>query len=124
MTDNISESEQVEVSASKLQLLLASHHEFKEKHLKEVAQLNAKLKAKEQEIKLYNDAIQKLGTMKKQKNVRTGDNTRRVIDEINKSKEFDKWYDDNKNRLIEEEYEKNYKSEVDKIQEKLSVLLN
>ena len=43
----VAESEQVEVSASKLQMLVASQQENKEKHLKEVAQLKAQLKAKE-----------------------------------------------------------------------------
>ena len=125
MTDAMSvESEQVEVSASKLQMLIAANQESKEKHLKEVAQLKAHLKAKEIEIKLYDDAINKMKTMKRSKSAKAGDNTRKVMEEMNKAKQFDEWYEKNKDRLIEEEYNKNHRADVELLRNKLSKLLD
>ena len=118
------ESEQVEVSASKLQMLVAAQQENKEKHQKEVAQLKAQLKAKEQQIKLYDDAINKLKLKKDTKSAKSGDCTRKVIDEINKSKQYDEWCEKNKERLIEEEYNKNYKAEIEFLKNKLSKLVD
>ena len=118
------ESEQVEVSASKLQMLIATQQENKEKHLREVAQLKAQLKAKEMEIKLYDDAIHKMKMMRHSKSVKAGDNTRKVMEEMSKSKKFDEWYEKNKEKLIEEEYNKNHKAEVEALKNKLSKLVD
>ena len=118
------ESEQVEVSASKLQMLIATQQENKEKHLKEVAQLKAQLKAKEMEIKLYDDAIHKMKTMRHSKSLKAGDNTKRVMEEISKSRKFDEWYEKNKEKLIEEEYNKNHKAEVEALRNKLNKLVD
>lgn len=118
------ESEQVEVSASKLQMLIATQQENKEKHLREVAQLKAQLKAKEMEIKLYDDAIHKMKTMRQSKSVKAGDNTKRVMEEMSKSRKFDEWYEKNKEKLIEEEYNKNHKAEVEALRNKLNKLVD
>ena len=117
------ESEQVEVSASKLQLLLATQQEEKEKHLREVSQLRAQIKARDESIKLYDDAIKHLQLSKKSKQ-KSGENTKRVIDEINKAKQFEEWYEKNKDKLIEEEYNKNHKAEVELLKNKLSKIID
>lgn len=125
MADSITaESEQVEVSASKLQLLIASQQESKEKHLREVAQLNARLRAKEAELKLYDDALQRMKLTRKSKSTKSGANTQRVLEEISKSKKFDEWYEQNKEKLIEEEYNKNHKFEVEELRNKLNKLVD
>lgn len=125
MTESVTaESEQVEVSASKLHMLIAAQQENKEKHLKEVAQLKAQLKAKEMEIKLYDDAIHKMKMMKHTKSMKAGDNTRKVLEEMHKSKKFDEWYEQNKEKLIEEEYNKNHKAEVEALRNKLNKLVD
>lgn len=121
---NITESEQVEVSANKLQILIASQQENKEKHLKEVAQLKAQLKAKDLQIKMYDDALVKLQTMKRSKAVKSGDTTRKVMEEMNKTRQFDEWYEKNKEKLIDEEYNKNYRADVELLKNKLSKMLD
>lgn len=120
---DISESEQVEVSASKLKLLLDNQQELKEKHIEEVAKLKAEIRSKNNQLSLYDNAIKQLSG-KVHKSVKNGENTKKVIDAISKMKTFDDWYENNKEKLIEEEYEKNYKFEVDKLTQKLSSIMN
>lgn len=117
-------SEQVEVSANKLQVLIANQLEYKEQCTKEMTKLRGQLKAKDEQLRLYNDAINKLKMMKMQKSSHTnGVGTKRVMDEMSKSRQFDKWFEENKNALVEKEYDEHYKSEVEELRSKLNSLL-
>lgn len=117
------EQEQVEVSASKLQLLIANCQELKEKQAKEISKLKGQLKACEEKIDLYENTIEKLKTMKPSKTPR-GEGTKKVIAEITKTREFDEWYEENKDKLIDEQYKRYYKYEVDELKERLNKLFN
>jgi hypothetical protein len=109
-------SEQVQVSANQLQMLLAKLQEEKQKYAETISQYEAKLKSKETQIKLYDDAIQKVKLAKP----KTVGNSSRILAEIEKSKKFDEWYEKNKDKMIDDEYSKNYEREVNQLKEKLS----
>jgi hypothetical protein len=117
-------SERVEVSANKLQILIAQSQENKEKFVKQIAQLESQLKAQDEKIKLYENSIQKLKLMKNLKNSRNGEGSKKILEELNKSKKFDEWFSENKNKLVEEYYNKQYKSEVDDLKYKLEHIFN
>lgn len=123
-TQNNMESEQVEVSASKLQMLVSKHHESKEKYLMEIAQLKAQIRARDEQINLYDNAILKLKLKKDTRSTKTGDNTRKVLEELNRTRQFDEWIEKNKDRLVDEEYNKNYKADVDLLRHKLIQLVD
>jgi uncharacterized protein HemX len=117
-TSDIEQSEQVEVSANKLQILMAQHQNYKEQSVKEFARLKAQLKAKDEQLRLCMDALNKMKTMKSSR-MKGGVGTERVMKEMSHAKEFDDWLAKNKDKLVEQEYEKFYKSEVDDFSKKL-----
>ena len=112
-------SEHVEVSANKLQILIAQSQENKEKFLKQIAALESQIKAQDEKIKLYENSIQRFRLMKNVQNSRNGEGSKRILEELNKSKKFDEWFNENKNKLIEELYNKQYKNEVEDLKHKL-----
>lgn len=119
-TSIVEESEQVEVSANKLQMMIAQHQEYKENIAKEMAKLKGQLKAREEQIKLYSSAIDQIQISKQTKSAHAGEGTKKLTEVMTKAKEFDEWYEKNKEELIEKEYAKFYKQEVDELKEKLS----
>jgi membrane protein involved in colicin uptake len=112
------ESEQVQVSANKLQLLIEKQRQEKEENAKNVARLEARIKACEMEKHAYEDALRKASLMKTSKAKHVSDNSK-IAEEIEKAKKFDEWYEKNKCKLIEEEYTKNYENDVNKLKERL-----
>ena len=62
-------------------------------------------------------------SLKRSKPSKSGDNTRRVMEEITKAKQLDEWYEKNKDKLIDEEYNKNYRADVELLKNKLEKLL-
>jgi len=116
------ESEQVEVSASKLHLLLASQQETKKKCVEQIAKLQAEIKAKDEKIGLYDNALKKMQMMKHTKSTVSGENTRKVIEEMQKSKQFDEWLEKNREKMVDAEYKKNYEAEVELLRKKLNEL--
>lgn len=114
------ESEQVEVSANKLRTMISNNQEIKEKYLNECAQLKAQLRAKDEKLKVYADAVDKLKSMKLSKQHNDGSGTKKLLEEIAKSKQLDKWYEENKDKLIEDEYDRLYKKEVDDFKNSIS----
>lgn len=120
MTEVDEVSERVEVSANKLQILIAQSQENKEKFLKQIAQLESQLRAQDEKIKLYENSIQRLKLTKNLQNSRrNGEGSKKILEELNKSKKFDEWFSENKTKLVEEMYNKNYKSEVEELKSKL-----
>lgn len=118
----ISESEQVEVSANALQQLLANRQDDKEKYAREICQLNAIIKAKETEIDAYETALKKMSLNKKSNSSHKSENSKKIIEELDKTRKFEKWFIENKDKLIEEEYNKSHKAEVEALRNRLSKL--
>ena len=110
-------SEQVEVSANKLQILMAQHQTYKENAVGEIARLKAQLKSKEEQIRLCLDALNQMKMMKNTKTKNGG--TDKIMEEMAKSKNFDNWLAEHKEELVDKEYEKYYKREVDELNKKL-----
>lgn len=117
------ESEQVEVSANKLQLLITNQQEAKERHYKEIAQLKATIKARDLEVQMYEDAIKKLQLNKQSHSSKQNASSRRIMEDISKGKLLDEWYEKNKEKLIEEEYNKNHKNDVESLRAKLGKII-
>jgi hypothetical protein len=109
-------SEQVQVSANQLQMLLDKLQKEKQKYVELSSQYEAKLKAKEAEIKMYDDTIQKIKLTKP----KPAGSSSKILEQMEKSKKFDEWYEQNKHKLVDEEYAKNYEHEVNQLKDKLS----
>lgn len=114
---SIETSEQVEVSANKLQILMAQHMSYKENSVKEIAKLKAQIKAREEQIKLCMDALNQMKMMKSSRTKGVG--TEKIMQEMTKAKEFDTWLAEHKDEMVDKEYEKYYKQEVDELSKKL-----
>jgi hypothetical protein len=117
-TSDMEISEQVEVSANKLQILMSQHMAYKENAVKEIAKLKAQLKAKEEQVRLCMDALNQMKIMKASR-AKNGVGAERIMQEMTKSKQFDTWLAEHKDELVEKEYEKNYKQEVEDFSRKL-----
>jgi predicted RND superfamily exporter protein len=122
MADVNEVSEHVEVSANKLQILIAQSQESKEKYVKQMAHLESQLKAQDEKIKLYESAIQRLKLVKNVQQSRNGEGSKRILEELNKAKKFDEWFSENKDKLVEDLYNKQFKTEVDDLKHKLEHL--
>lgn len=116
------ESEQVNVSASKLEILISKQQTDKEKHARDIAKLKAELMAKEEAIKMYDETLQKMKLTHKTKS-QNGAGSKRIQEELNKARQFDEWYEKNRDKMIEEEYNKNHKFEIDSLRDKLSKMI-
>jgi hypothetical protein len=123
-TQNTAETEQVEVSASKLQLLLSKYHEDKTKYSEEISKLMAKIKADEAKMAMYEEVLQKMQLGHKTRSAKRGDTSRKVTEEIEKINAFDNWYRDNKDKLADECYGKYYAAELDAFKKKMETFLN
>jgi len=116
-------SEQVEVSASKLQLILENHARYKEEKVKEIACLEAQLRSKDAQIQIYKEALSKLQNMKMIRNPTSNTcGSKKIMEEINKAKQFEQWYVENKTTLVEKIYTTRYKQDVDDLREQLGKL--
>ena len=115
-------SERVEVSANKLQILIAQSQENKEKYLKQIAELESKMRAQDEKLKTYESAVQRMKLMKNMKSSRNGEGSKRILEELQKAKEFDTWFAENKNKLVEKIYNQQYKNEVETLKQQLESL--
>lgn len=118
------ESEQVEVSASKLRWLVMMQQEHKEKHAQEIARLKAYIRGQDEKLKLCDNAIRQLKLGKDTKRAKNGDTAKKMMDEIQKAKQFDDWYEKNKEKLIEDEFNKNFKADVELFKSKLCQMVD
>lgn len=110
------ESEQVEVSASKLHYLISNHLELKKKNSEDVSKLKAIIMAKDKQLEMYNEALAQLSSGYKGK--RKGDGTK-MVEEIDKLKKFDEWYEKNRETLIIDEFNKSHRADIDAFRDRL-----
>jgi len=97
---------------------MAQHMAYKDNSVKEISKLKAQLKAKDEQIRLCMDALNQMKLMKSSHS-NNGAGADKIVKELNKAKDFDVWLEKHKDELVEKEYEKCYKSDVDEFSRKL-----